>query len=160
MFQHVVKWAFLAAFFRKVKPYLLTSLVFSLLLIFVFTAHAEFLDYLQIRSTLGAGADSDVSLQPWLVASFLAKWGAILVLGLLWLLRLRRISASLQASKPDRSSRTPRAASAGLDAERGNSALAQTSESPEDDAAFDFLRNKRRLRSRAEIVLDEHRDKP
>jgi|GEM_PF-1873392 len=162
MLQHLAKWALFAALWRRASPYLLGTVIAVVMVLTVTAIHAEFLDYVRLRHEL-QGPESN-PMGDYLSLSFVIKWlcyGTIaLGYGIYWIRRAKVVSARRQSGRGRRSSGAaqPTVGSAGLTA--GGSEKIADESLTEDDAAFDFLRDKRRLRGRAQQVLQRDRETP
>ena len=169
MLQHLVKWAVVGALWRAVRPFFAGTVLAVVGLVVVDTLHAEFVEYVQLSQNLAEGesaADaSGWSLQTWLLASFITKWLLFLFIVGGWLLHWRRKVLTMSPDKSQlsglRRNRKPSASRLSSDAavlNTSSSAQDSSNAEAEEDAAFDFLREKPRLRGRGEFVLGEKDD--
>ena len=161
MLQHLAKWALFAALWRRASPYLVGSFMAAVMALAVTAVHAEFLDYVRLRHEL-QGPESN-PMGEYLSLSFVIKWlcyGAIaLGYAVYWVRRSRTVHERKEGVFPRRSPPAERPS-----AHKGKSVTESKAQSAErqliedDDAAFDFLRGKRRLRGRSQQLLERDRD--
>ncbi len=162
MLQHVAKWALLATLWRRASPYIVGSVIAVGMVFAVTVIHAEFLDYVRLRNELQGGEQGSVG--NYLSLSFIIKWlcyGAIaLCYSIYWVRRTRAISARKHGGFSRRPSAIKRSATdrSHLLAE-SNPPSVHDDLTEDDDAAFDFLRDKRRLRGRGQQLLDRDRER-
>lgn len=157
MIQHLLKWAVIAAFWRQVKPYLSGTLVALLGLLVIGTLHGEFVEYVRLSNDLAANEfsvakeDGGLGVRTWLLISFVAKWSGFLGVALAWFLYFRRVLAQRtrrSGSTKDNPAAVVRDTQAvDVSVEKDPVILAK------EDEAFDFLRTKRKLRGRGELIL-------
>ena len=161
MLQHLAKWALFAALWRRASPYFVGSLMAAVMVLAVTAVHAEFLDYVRLRHEL-QGPESN-SMGAYLSLSFVIKWlcyGAIaLCYALYWVRRSRTIYERKEGVFPRRYPPAVRpTAHGGKSATESKAQSADRQLAEDDDAAFDFLRGKRRLRGRSQQLLERDPD--
>lgn len=156
MLQHLVKWAVMGALWRQARPFLTGTILAVLGLFVVDTLHAEFVEYVRLSRDFAGSDLSRFDPQTWLMASFLTKWLCFFVIVSVWALHVRRRmkgTAGQRTQRPATGSGKARARDVAMSPERDRGMAKEDI----DDAAFDFLRQKKRLRARGDIVLD-HKD--
>ncbi len=154
MIQHLLKWAAVAALWRQGKPYFAGTVFAAAGLLITNTLHAEFVDYIRLTYDLGGAPQAgESSFQPWILGSFVMKWAVFAVIVATWVVYCRRVSA-LRSRGTKRNSSVNEA--------RSNDAARQTKTpeidptvQAEEDQAFDFLRKKRKLRGRGDLILKD-----
>ena len=161
MLQHLANWALFAALWRRASPYVVGSLMAAVMVLAVTAVHAEFLDYVRLRHEL-QGPESNPMCE-YLSLSFVIKWlcyGAIaLGYALYWVRRSRTIHERKEGVFPRRYPPAVRpTAHGGKSATESKAQSADRQLAEDDDAAFDFLRGKRRLRGRSQQLLERDPD--
>jgi hypothetical protein len=179
--QYLLK-AFLAwRAWAVIAPYKLGIGIAFLATVITQTAHSEFIEYLQVQASVGTNGSSLDNVKEILQLAYLAKWSSLSLIALALLLYVWRIGRLPQGSddrafdflrdvgSPARETRSS-PNQAGLEPSKsGQQASGQqtvkgetesadggevTQERDNEDKAFDFLRERPRLRKRGEMILD------
>ena len=121
-----MKWAIFAATWRFLRPRLKSTITLAVALLLVTIAHSEYVEYVQLTQD-----------RSWLIESYLIKWIFVIASICLYVaynagFLFRRESVSSAASRQD----------------------IQAGEQEKGDDGFDFLRDKPRLSSEADRILN------
>ena len=167
-------WAVIAPYKLGIGIALLATLITQ-------TAHSEFIEYLQVKASIGTNASTFDSVDEILQLAYLAKWSSYLLIALMLSLYVWRVGRKSQASDDPafdflRHVDSPARGTSSSE-NRGQLDPSKTGQQPSDqetvkgetksavrgeatqegdseDEAFDFLREKSRLRKRGEMILD------
>ena len=128
MLNQLLKVTLISSFLLWLRPRWRGMLALSLVVILVHVLHAEYLGYVEL-----SGNDA------LLIWSFVVKWSALVVAVIVYLvMTLTR----------------PQGKTSAVDSRRKkNSSASEIASSPDENDGFEFLRNKKRLESRAEKML-------
>ena len=122
-----MQWAAIAAIWRRSQPWLKNTGILVVTLWLIVIAHGEYVEYVQVTEN-----------KRWLAESFLVKWTFVFLSIVLYAVYNFRTTLQLK---------TPPLAKAPKETSE--------KELKEADDGFDFLRDKTRLKSRADQILDK-----
>ena len=164
-----------------IAPYKLGIGIALLATVITQTAHSEFIEYLQVQASVRTNASSLDNVEKVLQLAYLAKWSSFSLIALVLLLYVWRVGSQSRGSDDrafdflrdvDSPARTASSSGnrAGLEQPKNDQlhSTQQTAKSEaesaerlevaqerdDEDKAFDFVRDKPRLRKRGEMILD------
>ena len=142
------------------------------------TAHSEFIEYLQVQASVRTNPSSFDNVEKVLQLAYLTKWSSFSLIALVLLLYVWRVGSQSRGSDDrafdflrdvDSPARTASSSGNRAGLEQSNNdqqhSTQQTAKSEaecgevaqerdDEDKAFDFLRDRPRLRKRGEMILD------
>ena len=152
MLQHLAKWALFAAVWRQVRPYLAGTLVAIVALVLITALHAEYVDYLRLSREV-AGQSVESTQASTLLFSFVAKWFAYVVTALSYAVYVGRKALARKVPRGANKAKAKDGSKQVVAAKAVEQTATSAAQSEADDRAFDFLRRKGRLESRADKLL-------
>ncbi len=160
MFQHVVRWTFMITIWKKYKGQLLTTIGYFIGLLLISFVHQDYLDFVK-------AANED---QQYVATSFMFKWLAYIGITLVYYWVFTRFSKSAESADhakgsslgflkkyARKSTSTSNKGDSPLSAGYASEKQGTPKQAPdfERNDPFENIRNKSKLRSEADILLDQ-----